>query len=354
MVRGFICAALVALVGFVGSQMALAQTNSTTAAPASANPVADFYTGKTVTIVIGSDVGGTYDLYGRTLARHLGKYLPGKPTVIPQNVTGAGGYLAARRVVSIAAQDGLTIGALGAALPYQQLYDPASPPFDVARINWVGSTSAYHMFMLVRGDSPVRTAADLRIHETVQSTIAPGQSNSIIVAVVREALGARIKGISGHKSMNDAMFAMQRGEINGYPSAPEEALRRIYGKQLADGDIRLVLQFGPEPLKAYPDVPWAQALAANEDDRKLIDLATGFLKTGYVYMTGPDVPKERVAAIRKAFMEALGDPDLLAEARQQTLNIAPIDGESVAQMLASAYAMPPSVITRMRRIFVSQ
>jgi tripartite-type tricarboxylate transporter receptor subunit TctC len=272
MVRGIVCAALVAFMGVAGSGMAMAQTGS-----ASADPLADFYAGKTMTIIVGSEPGGTYDLYGRTLARHLGKYMPGKPAVIVQNMTGAGSFLAARRVVSVAAQDGLTLGALGAALPYQQLYDPASPPLDIARINWIGSTAAYHMFMLVRGDSLVRTVADLRIHETVQSTIAPGQSNSLIVAVVREALGARIKGINGHKSMNDAMFALQRGEINGYPSAPEEALRRIYGKQLADGDIRLVLQFGPEPLKAYPDVPWAQALAANEDDRNLIELATGFV-----------------------------------------------------------------------------
>jgi tripartite-type tricarboxylate transporter receptor subunit TctC len=257
-------------------------------------------------------------------------------------------------VFSIAPQDGLTLAALGAALPYQQLYDPASPPLDVGRINWIGSTTAYHMFMLVRGDSPVRTAADMRQHETVQSTIAPGQSNSLIVSVVRETMGAKIKGINGHKSMNDAMFALQRGEINGYPSAPEEALRRIYGKQLADGDIRLILQFGPEPLKSYPHVPWAQDMAANEEDRNLIDLATGFLRTGYVYMMGPDVAKERVAAMRKAFMDALNDPDLLGEAKQQTLNIAPIEGASVADMLDKAYNMPPSVINRMRRIFAAQ
>ena len=321
------------------------------ATPAAADPIAEFYSGRTVNIVIGSEPGGTYDLYGRTLARHLGKYLPGKPNVIAQNLSGAGSYLTARRVYSIAAQDGLTLGGLGAALPYQQLYDPAAPPFDVAKVNWVGSTSAYHMFMLVRGDSPVRSVADLRAHETVQATIAPGQANSLIVAVVREALGGRIKGIHGHKSMNDALLALQRGEINGYPSIPEESLRRAYSKQVADGDFRLILQFGPEPLKAYPDVPWALALAANEDDRNLIELATGCLKTGYVYMMGPDVPKDRVAAMRKAFMETLRDPELLAEAKKQTLNIAPIEGEAVAQMLAQVYGLPPRVIERMRRIF---
>lgn len=322
--------------------------------PTFADAVSEFYTGKTVNIVIGSEPGGTYDLYGRTLARHLGKYLPGKPMVIAQNLPGAGSYVAARRVFSIAAQDGLTLGALGAALPYQQLYDPASPPLDIKRINWIGSTTAYHMFMLVRSDSAVRTVSDMRQYETVQSTIAPGQSNSLIVAVVRETMGAKIKGIHGHKSMNDAMLALQRGEINGYPSAPEEALRRIYGKQLAAGDIRLILQFGPEPLKAYPSVPWAQDLAANDEDRKLIDLGTGFLNTGYVYMMGPDVPKDRVIAMRKAFIEALRDPDLLQEAKQQTLNIAPIDGSTVASMLEKTYDLPPSVISRMRKIFSAQ
>ncbi len=321
------------------------------ATTSAADPVADFYSGKMVTIVVGSEPGGTYDLYGRTLARHISKHIPGKPQTIVQNLTGAGSYLAARRIYSVAPQDGTQIGALGAALPYQQLYDPAAPPLDIARINWIGSTSAYHMFMLVRGDMPVRTIEDLRKTETVQATIAPGQSNSLVVAAIREALGARIKGINGHKSMNDAMLALQRGEINGYPTMPEEALRRAYGKQLADGDIRLVLQFGPEPLKDYPDLPWALALAQNDDDRMLIELATGFLKTGYVYMMGPDVPKDRVTAMRKAFMDALDDPELRAEAKKQTLNIAPIEGEKIAQMLAQAYALPQSVIDRMRRIF---
>lgn len=323
------------------------------ASPTLADPIADFYTGKTVNIVVGSAPGGTYDLYGRTLARHLGKHLPGHPQVIVQNLAGAGSYLAARRVYSIAAQDGTNIGALGAALPYQPLYDPAAPPLDVEKINWLPSTSPYHMFMLVRGDTPVRSVKDLQEKETVQATIAPGQANSLIVAVVREVFHAKIKGIHGHKSMNDAMLALQRGEINGYPSMPAEALMRMYEKPYREGQIRLLLQFGPEPLPQFKDVPWAMALATNEADRQLLDLATGFLKTGYVYMMGPGVPQERVAAMRKAFMAAMKDPDLLADAKKQTLNIAPVEGEKVAAMLKASYALPPEVIARMRRIFKS-
>ncbi|MDP2358709.1 MAG: tripartite tricarboxylate transporter substrate-binding protein [Beijerinckiaceae bacterium] len=318
-----------------------------------ADPIADFYNGRTVTIVVGSTPGGTYDFYARTVARHLGRHIPGEPAVIVQNLAGAGSYLAAQRVYSIAAQDGLTIGSIGAALPYQSIFDPQAPALDVKRINWLASLSPYHMFMLVRSDVPVHSVKDLAEHETIQATIAPGQANSLIVAVVNEVFGARIRGVAGHKSMNEAMLALQRGEVNGYPSMPAEALQRAFLKPLQERQIRLILQFGPEPLPDYKDIPWAMGLAQNEDDKLLIELATGFLNTGYVYMMGPGVPKERVNAMRKSIMAALNDPVLLADASKQTLNIAPIDGEKIAEMLARAYALPPDVIKRMQRVFAA-
>lgn len=316
-----------------------------------ADPISNFYKGRTISIVVGSSTGGTYDLYARTIARRLGSHVPGAPTVIVQNVPGAGSYLAAQRVNSVAPQDGLTIGSLGAALPYQPIYDPKAPSLDVRRINWLPSVSPYHMFMLVRSDTPVRSVQDLARHETIQATIAPGQANSLIVAVVNEVFKAKIKGVAGHKSMSDSMLALERNEVNGYPSMPAESLMRNYAKSYQDGKLRLILQFGPEPLKDYPDVPWAIGVAQSEDDKLLIELATGFLHTGYVYMMGPDVPKERVAAMRKAMMSTLQDPALLADAKKQTLNIAPIEGEKIAHMLERAYSLPPSVIARMQDVF---
>ena len=318
---------------------------------AAADPISDFYKGRTISIVVGSSTGGTYDLYARTIARRLGNHVPGAPSVIVQNVPGAGSYLAAQRVYSVAPQDGLTIGSLGAALPYQPIYDPKAPALDVRRINWLPSVSPYHMFMLVRSDTPVHSVDDLSRHETIQATIAPGQANSLIVAVVNEVFKAKIRGVAGHKSMSDSMLALERNEVNGYPSMPAESLMRNYAKPYKDGKLRLILQFGPEPLKAYPDVPWAIGMAKSEDDKLLIELATGFLHTGYVYMMGPDVPKERVTAMRKAMMSALQDPALLADAKKQTLNIAPIEGEKIAQMLERAYSLPSSVVERMQRVF---
>ncbi len=316
-----------------------------------ADAIADFYTGRTITIVIGSDPGGTYDFYGRTIARHLGRHVPGDPKVIVQNVSGAGSYLAARRVVSIAPQDGTVIGSLGSALPYQPLIDPNSPPLDVNSINWLPSVSSYNMVMLVRSDVPVKSVDDLRKRPVLQATIAPGQANSLIVAATNDALGTKIKGIAGHKSLNDAMLALQRGEIEGYPAMPVDALKRLYWKDYTEGRLRLLLQFGAEPLAEFPDVPWAPGLAADPESRMVLDLTTGFLKTGYNYMMGPDVPKERVEAMRKALLDTFKDPEFVADAQRQTLTIAPVAAERVAESFRQAYATPPQVVQRIRRLF---
>ena len=269
------------------------------AAPARADAISDFYAGKTINVVVGSDAGGTYDFYGRTIARHIGKHLPGRPNAVVQNLAGAGSYLAFRRVFSIAPQDGTVIGSIGAALPYQSLIDPGAPPFEADKVNWLPSISSYNMVMLVRSDVPVRSWEDLRTRPVVQASIAPGQANSLIIAAVNDALGAKIKGIAGHKSLNEAMLALERGEIEGYPAMPVDVLRRNHVKDMEAGKFRLLLQFGAAPLPEYPNVPWAPGLAGDAASRMVLDLTTGFLRTGYVYMMGPDVPKERVAAMRE-------------------------------------------------------
>ena len=316
-----------------------------------ADPIADFYANHAVTIAIGSDPGGTYDLYARAISRYLGKHIPGSPRVIVQNMPGAGGYTAALHVFSVAPQDGTVIGAIGSALPYQPLIDPNAPKFDVPHVNWVASVSTYNIMMLVRSDVPVYSVDDLRTHPTVMATIAPGQLNSLIVAATNSALGTKIKGVNGHPGMADAMLAMQRGEVDGYPSAPIDALKRGYSKQLADGTLRLLLQFGPAPSPEFPKVPYALDLAKNPSDRSLLDLAQGPLKVGYAYMLGPGVPADRVAALRAAFLATFKDPDFLADTAKQVLAVAPVTGEDLKARLAEAYATPPDVVARMRDLY---
>ena len=205
---------------------------------ARADPVAEFYAKRLVTIVAGTATGGTYDLYARTIARHIGKYIPGSPKVVVQNMPGAGGYLGAMRVLEVGPHDGTIVGALGSsALPFQPLLDPNSPKFDALHINWLGAVAGYNVLMLVRSDVPVYSVDDLRKRETVMATIAAGQFNSVVVAAANAALGTRIKGVRGHKGMNPAMLALESGEVEGYPTAPVDALKRLYSKQTRGGDI---------------------------------------------------------------------------------------------------------------------
>jgi tripartite-type tricarboxylate transporter receptor subunit TctC len=316
-----------------------------------ADPIADFYANHLVTIAVGSDAGGTYDLYARAIARYLGKHIPGSPRVIVQNMPGAGGYTAALHVFSLAPQDGTVIGAIGSALPYQPLIDPNSPKFDVPHVNWIASVATYNIMMLVRSDVPVTSVDDLRTHPTVMATIAPGQLNSLIVAATNSALGTKIKGVNGHPGMADAMLAMQRGEVDGYPSAPIDALKRGYAKDLADGKIRLLLQFGPAPSPEFPKVPYALDLAKTPADRSLLDLAQGPLKVGYAYMLGPGVPQERIEALRAAFLATFKDPDFLADTAKQVLAVAPVTGDDLKARLAQAYQTPTDVIDRMRDLY---
>ena len=323
------------------------------AAPALTDPVADFYRGKTVTIFAGTTAGGTYDLYARAIGRHLGAHLPGSPNVIVQNMPGAASLVAAGHVYNVAPQDGTAIAGLASTLPLQPLIDPnAAQKIDPVKINWLPSPSDYGVVMLVRGDFPVKKVLDMKDYETAMATISPGMLPAVLAATTNATLGAKIKSINGHPDIASALLALDRGEIDGYPTVPYDLIRRTYAKKVEEGKYRVVLQFGAEKSPDFPDVPLATELVTSPQDRQLLDLAMGSLKTGYTFMMGPKVPKERALAMRKAFMEVFADPKFLADAEKATLNIAPISGERIEEMIRQAYATPTPVIERLRAIYL--
>jgi hypothetical protein len=322
------------------------------APPARADPVADFYRNKTITIFIGNAAGGTYDLYARTIAKYLGSHVPGSPKVITQNMPGAASLVAAGHVYNVAPQDGTVIAGLASTLPFQPLMDPvAAAKIDPVKINWLPSPAAYGVVMLVRSDLPIKSIDDMTKRETIMATISPGMLPAVLVATTNATLGTKIKSINGHPNLANSMMALDRGEIDGYPSVPYDAMKRVYSKQIAEGKYRVVLQFGAEPSPDYPGAPLATDLVANDEDRMLMSLAMGPLKVGYSFMAGPNVGKERVDALRTAFMETFRDEGFLADAARQTLTVAPVDGARIEALVKEAYAMPPSVIARMRAIF---
>ena len=321
--------------------------------PALADPIADFYRGRTVTVFIGSTAGGTYDLYSRTIARHLGPHLPGAPTVIVQNMPGAASLVAAGHVYNVAPQDGTALAGLASTLPLQPLIDPvAAQKIDPVKINWLPSPSDYGVVMLVRGDFPVKTMADMASRETTMATISPGMLPAVLAATTKATLGAKIKSINGHPDIASALLALDRGEIDGYPTVPYDLIKRTYAKKIEEGKYRVVLQFGAEKSPDFPDAPLVTDLVTSPDDRQLLDLVLGPLKTGYAFMMEPKVPKERAQAMRQAFMDTFADPKFLADAERATLNIAPISGERIEEMIKAAYAAPAPVIARLRAIYM--
>ena len=210
---------LVALAAFIalGSAIpALAQSS-----------VADFYRGKTITVVIGNPAGGSYDLYARLIARYLGAHMPGAPAVIVQNMPGAASLVAAGHVYNVAPQDGTVIAGLASTLAFQPLIDPeAARKIDPTKINWLPAPAAEGVVMLVRSDTPIKSVADLRARETLMATISPGMLPAVLAAVSNATLGTRIKAINGHPNLAASMMALERGEVDGYPSIPYDAIKR--------------------------------------------------------------------------------------------------------------------------------
>ena len=332
---------------------ALGATAVSLMGPALADPISDFYRGKTVTVFAGTTAGGTYDLYARTIARHLGAHLPGAPTVIVQNMPGAASLVAAGHVYNVAPQDGTALAGLASTLPLQPLIDPAAAQkIDPVKINWLPSPSDYGVVMLVRGDFAARNVADMKTRETTMGTISPGMLPAVLAATTNAVLGSRIKSINGHPDIASALLALDRGEIDGYPTVPYDLIKRTYAKKVEEGKYRVVLQFAAVKSPDFPDAPLATDLVTSPEDRQLLDLVLGPLKTGYTFMMGPKVPKERALAMRRAFMDTFADPKFLADAERATLNIAPISGERIEEMIREAYASPAPVIARLRAIYL--
>ncbi len=321
--------------------------------PCLADPVADFYRGKTVTVFIGNTAGGTYDLYARTIARHLGSHIPGAPTVIVQNMPGAASLVAAGHVYNVAPQDGTALAGLASTLPFQPLIDPvAAQKLDPVKVNWLPSPSSYGVVMLVRGDFAAKTVADMKDRETAMATISPGMLPAVLAATANATLGTKIKAINGHPDLASSLLAVDRGEIDGYPTVPYDAIKRVYAKKFEEGKYRVMIQFGAEKSPDFPDAPLITDLVSNPEDKMLWDLVMGSLKAGYSFMMGPNVPKERALAMRKAFMDVFADPKFLADAEKATLNIAPVSGEKMEAMVKEAYSMPEPVIARLRAIYM--
>src|ERR1043166_7095217 len=291
------------------------------ASPALAQSPADFYHGKTVTMIVSSATGGGYDTPSRMIAAFLGKHIPGNPQVIVRNMAGAGGLVATNNLYNVAAKDGTVIGGVQNNTPFEPLFGTKVATYDPLKFNWLGTPSVEVAIATVWHKTPVNTWQDTLTHEITMGSSGVNSTPSFYGRLLIETLGMKQKIIVGYESQTHAFLAMERGEIDGYPSVFYNSLMTTKPTWYRDKLVKLLVQMGLEKEREIPEVPFALDLAKNEDDRLLMTAAFAPLQAGRPYLMPPGVPADRVAAMQVAFMETFKDPEFVAEANKRGLGV---------------------------------
>lgn len=325
---------------------------------AHADAVADFYKGRTITLIVGYGPGGGYDLFARLMARHLGRYIPGNPTIVVQSMPGAGSLRATNYLYAIAPRDGTAIGSFARDMPLLAILKTnAAAVFDPRKFTWLGSSSDFSRdayILMVRKDAPVKSMGDaLRPGgpPIVLGGTAEGTSGSDVPLVLRDTLGINIKLVSGYPDNGAIFLAVDRGEVNGrtVDLSSMKSLRPQW--LLPDSGMHALVQFAratrhPE----FADVPTARELASNHDARALIEFAELSYKISRPFAAPPEVPAERAKALQQAFMAVHNDLQYLDEAAKLRLEVSPIGGQEVLDVIDRIAAAPPSILDHLRRL----
>ena len=318
---------------------------------AAADAVSDFYKGKTVRIIVGYPPGGGYDVYARVLAQFLPRHIPGNPNVIVQNMPGASSLTASNHLYATADKDGTVMAAPSNSLAFAPLQGIDGARFDPTKFNWIGSPNKEVGMLITWNTAPAKTVQDAMKTELTVGSSSANASSSFFARVLNATLGLKLKLILGYPGTIDSYLAMERGETDGYASAFWTSLKATKPQWLSEKKINILVQYGAEPHPDIPDVPFARDVAKAEDDKLLLDVSMAPLAFGRPFMLPPDVPAERVAAIRKAFLDVYADPAFKAETVKQQLELDPVTGDQLQDILRRTYAAPKPVVDRLKALY---
>lgn len=317
------------------------------ALPASAQDAAEFYKGKTVRLIVGVGVGSGYDINARLLARHMSRHIPGNPQIIVQNQPGAGSLTMTNQLYAAGPFDGTAIGASFNGLPTTPLLQPTGARFEATRINWVGSTNRETQVSYVWHTAPVQSFDDIRKTETVIGAQAPGSTQYDYPVLSNALFGTKFKVITGYEATPKIHLAMERGEVHG-TWANWSTLKAIASPWIEEKKVRMFAQWALRKHAELPNVPLILEQAKTEADKQALQLALARLEFGRPFFMPPNVPAERVTAIRRAFDATMKDKEFLAEAEKLKIEIDPLTGEQVAALIADIYKTPAGTVERVR------
>jgi tripartite-type tricarboxylate transporter receptor subunit TctC len=318
------------------------------AAPALAQSGADFYRGKTVELYIGYSVGGGYDIYARLLARHLGKHLPGNPTVVPKNMEGAGSLRLANWLHRVAPKDGTAFGTIGRGIAFDPLLGGKGAQFKGTDFAWIGSANDEVSLCAAWGTVGITRFEDLYTREMIVGGTGATADTDFFPKIVNGVLGTKMRVITGYPGGNDITLAMQRGEVQGRCGWSWSSIKTNHPSWVKDGTLKLLVQLSLEKHEDLPNVPVIMEKVKNEEQRAILRLVFARQVMGRPFLAPPGVPPERIALLRRAFMETMKDRDFLAEADKMKLEITAVSGEKVQELVAEVYRTPPEIVQRAR------
>jgi tripartite-type tricarboxylate transporter receptor subunit TctC len=314
---------------------------------ASADPIEDFYHGKQLRIVIRAQAGGNYDLYGRLLVRHMVKYVPGKPVAVPMNMPGGSGLTALNYVSEVAPKDGTVLTLVTQTFPVEQALGlNKNLKIDMRKLNWLGNMSESNTFLLTSPTSATKTIGDAKTRQTIMGVPSVADVTAWLTAVLNNTLDTRFTLVAGYPSGPAMNLAMERGEVEGRGTTNPRTMK--IGSGVDASGYNLLLQSGRRLDTDYPSVPLLSSLAMNPDQKAVFDYFSTMGSLARPIAIAEGVPGDRVEALRVAFLKATQDPEFLAEARQQQLEIAVMNGSEVQQIVNDIVNAPQSVLDKVR------
>lgn len=308
------------------------------AAPARAqSSVADFYKDRTIDVYAGYSAGGVYDIFSRMLTRYMGRHIPGNPTMVARNMEGAGGMRLANWLYQLAPKDGTAFGTFGRGTAFDPLLGQSGAAFDATKYGWIGSTNDEVSVCVSWSASGITQFDQLRDRELVVGGTGGGADDELFPKIINGVLGSRLKIISGYPGGNDVKIAIQRGEVSGRCGWSWSSVKATQAQWLKNRDISILLQLSFRKHPDLPDVPLIMDLAKTDEERRIFKLIFARLVMGWPFAAPPGVPADRLAALRVAFDETMTDPDFLKEAERLSLEVRPVSGQQIQELVEELY-----------------
>ena len=330
--------------GAIAMLVALAQSTQ-------ADEIADFYKGKTVSIVVAHEVGTGFDIYARVLAPHLSRRIPGNPNVIVQNMVGASGVVATNWLANVAPKDGTVMATFVHTVAFEPMFGNAKAQYDPAKLAWIGNLEESAGTCGVSKASGIAGFDELLTKEAIFGATGPTGPLGTFAQAVKNLVGAKLKVVYGYKGSAEVKLAINRGEVQGICGLPISTIKSFWGDEFRSGEFRPIIQLSGRPHPDLKGIPHVERYAKTAEDRQVFDVIFGAQALGRVYASPPGQPPERTQALRAAFAAAMKDEKFLADAAKAKIDIDPMSGEQVAAMIAKYSAFSPAVVARAKQAF---